>query len=139
MNDPTDQNYPVLTYHQVKKRDHDGVFRFEADEFHSEWSASFSVSTKASIDAFTIPAGKKLHIRTVEYRQRRHAVPTIIDLKDGDGTTQWSFGLASGATSYGRTGIIGVTATGKLSIVCLSKITARITVGGILDCQDRGY
>ena len=139
MNDPNDQNYPAISVGRKQMRSDGGVFLYEADEFHSEISKTLSIATKASTVFYSVPTGKKLHLRTIEYTQAVKAFQRTVKLKDGSGTTKFAFGLSSNVSNYGRTGLIGITFTGNITIIRNSKSTGLVTIGGVLDPQDDGY
>lgn len=138
MNDPTDQDYPALSYGARVKRTSDGTFKFEADEFHSEVAEALSIATKAATTIYTVPTGKKLHLRNVMVAQKSIAHCNVYKFSDASGVA-FAVGVGSGVAYVPTTGLKGITLTGAVTVTKTTAATGVVTIGGILDPQDNGY
>jgi len=132
---------PDINISRKQLRAHNGLFYQEHDEFISEVSAFKSMVSLTSHTVYTVPTGKKFHLRSlvVSGGTKRNAM-TFYSSSVTTTTKQFKLWVGSQGKTMGmvtKTGLKGYCFTTKV-IVVLGTSTSTgtgLAVGGILEAQ----
>jgi hypothetical protein len=134
------EDYPMLGFGRVQRRGADGIFRFELDEVNAEAHGYKSMGSATSFTVYTVPAGKKFHLRSLVIHGGVKAENiTFYNSTVTAANRVLKFRVKSGTTALGNIqlhNMQGFCFTGAVKVVLASIGTGmNISVGGILDPQ----
>ena len=131
---------PDINVGRKQLRAHDGKFYLEHDEFYSEISAFKSMGSATSHIVYTVPTGKKFHLRSVViYGGVKKTTLSFYSSSVTTSTRKLKIRMSSTGTAlatYTATGLQGFCFTTYVKVAVSSVGTGTgVAIGGILDSQ----